>query len=789
MKLSTRLVLLILGCLVPILAAQLFTLARQHADRQARAGDAALWQAELAMNDLSSVVAEVRRIAMIAAKMPSVVSAGPQCPDQLSALHRDLPSLSFLAVVGTDGMLLCGSFPALSAGWTQPPLWLPDLGEKPGSGIGRKGSISGVANGFLPIAIKAGATPDSPNIIGALDLFWLATHLAQLRPRLAGGPVRPTVYLTDRDGAVIGQDGSDGAEVGVGIGSPLPAVLRPLTFRPVAGRSIVTDQTGVAWLAAYVPAPLDAAGLTAMSVTAEPAPLGDFATFVVWDVMLTGGCVLIALFLAWQAGHRFIYLPTEMLLRTAQRWRDGDLNVRASMSERGSEFDALAQSFNAMASSLQARDLERRLQAGLLGSLVAERTRALSDINNRLQVEVAEREKTEAALHQAQKLQAVGQLAGGIAHDFNNMLATVLGNLELMQHRVEQTDTHLQPADAERLTALIARATGAVQRGAQLTSRLLAFSRRQRLATRPTDLNRLVTELVSLATRTLGRRIRVATNLAPDLWPAMVDPSQVEAAILNLCLNARDAMPDGGQLTISTENRMFEGGRADDPPQGTYVLVSIADTGHGMTPEVRRRAFDPFFTTKGPGGTGLGLSQVYGMARQSGGTVLLRSTEGVGTDVALLLPRAAGEVEAEAPRASTQGPPLDMSKLLVLVVDDDAAVRQVAVEMLRDINCGVVQAQGGLEALAMLDTLPRPPDIVLLDYAMPGMNGLRVAAAMRKKGITGAIALLTGFAELEEGDTGANPLDGLLRKPFTINDLRTLVTRLRKRTAGEAVSD
>ena len=784
MKLSTRLLLLILGCLLPILAAQFYTLVRQHSDRQARLGESVLSQAELAMNDLSGVIDGVRRLSRIAARLSAIIVPDPDCEEQLSSLHHDLPSLSFIAVEDREGRLLCASRPQLAAAWVQRPAWLPELGNQEHSWIGRAGSVAGLEHQFLAIATQSPSTEDSYIIVAALDLTWLSEHLAALRPRGVDEPNRAMLFVTDRTGTILGLDTKSDAEIG--IGTRLPEPLQPLAHMAANILTTITDRFGQSWLSASVPAPPSSAGVTAIAALWVPTPLASFAGFVVWDLMLTGGCALLALILAWQAGHRFIYQPTEMLLLTAQRWRDGDLNVRASMTGRGSEFDALAQSFNAMASSLQARDLERRLQAELLESLVAERTRALSEINNRLQVEVAEREKTEAALHQAQKLQAVGQLAGGIAHDFNNMLATVLGNLELMQHRVVQAAATLPSADADRLGALIERATGAVQRGAQLTSRLLAFSRRQRLTTRATDLNRIVNELVSLATSTLGRRVRVVTALAHDLWPAMVDPSQVEAALLNLCLNARDAMPEGGQLTISTTNLAFEGGRADDPAPGAYIRVAIADTGHGMTAEVRRQAFDPFFTTKGPGGSGLGLSQVYGMARQSGGTVLLESTEGKGTEVALLLPRSLGEVEADAPQRLADSPPRDLNKLLVMVVDDDAAVRQVAVEMLRDIGCGVVQATGGAEALALIDTLPRAPDIILMDYAMPGMNGLRVATALRHRGINAAIALVTGYAEVEEGDSDANPLDGLLRKPFSIQDLRNLLTTLRKR-AGTSV--
>ena len=781
MKLSTRLLLLILGCLVPILAAQLYTLARQHGDRQARLNDSVLSEAELAMIDMSEVVEGVRRFSWIAARLPSVSTPDAGCGKQLASLQRDLPSVSYIAVIDRRGALVCSSRPTLDAVWATRPAWLPDLPDGDIGAIGRFGTIKGLEHGFLPIVTRSPALNDGHFVVAALDVAWLGEHMVDMRSRRLDTPARAIVYIADRDGVVVGSDSSPDAGTGIGIGTPLLPPLLRVTRSSATKHASVLDQHEQGWLSAAAPAPASSAGLTAIATLEVPSPLSSFAQFIVWDVFLTGGLALTALIVAWIAGQRFIYQPTEMLLLTAQRWRDGDLNVRAALTGGGSEFDALAQSFNAMASSLQARDLERRLQAELLESLVMERTRALSDINNRLQVEVAEREKTEAALHQAQKLQAVGQLAGGIAHDFNNMLATVLGNLELMQHRVTQVAPTLPPADADRLAALIERATGAVQRGAQLTSRLLAFSRRQRLTTRATDLNRLVAELVSLATSTLGRRVQVFTDLTPDLWPAMVDPSQVEAALLNLCLNARDAMPDGGQLTISTANLLFEGGQADDPPAGAYVRVAIADTGHGMTAEVRRQAFDPFFTTKGPGGSGLGLSQVYGMARQSGGTVLLDSAEGRGTEVALLLPRAMVEVEPDAPRHSTDGPPLDLKKLLVMVVDDDAAVRQVAVEMLRDLGCGVVQAPGGSEALAMIDTLPRMPDIILMDYAMPGMNGLRVATALRQRGIVAAIALVTGYAEVEEGDDASNPLDGLLRKPFTIQELRNLLASLRKR--------
>jgi CheY-like chemotaxis protein len=354
-----------------------------------------------------------------------------------------------------------------------------------------------------------------------------------------------------------------------------------------------------------------------------------------------------------------------------------------------------------------------------------------------------------------------------------------------MERRVSQAADDWTEADTERLQRLIERATGAVTRGGQLTSRLLAFSRRQPLTARTTDINALLRELITLASSTLGRRIQVAAELASDLWPAMIDPSQVEAAILNLCLNARDAMPDGGRLTIHTSNLTIEAGggkHADNELcPGEYVQVCISDTGTGMSPEVKARAFDPFFTTKGPSaGSGLGLSQVYGMARQSGGNVVIDSTLNEGTRVVLSLPRAANGEEGDTAAVEPLALPRPGTRSeLVLVVDDDSAVRQVTVEMVHDLGCEVVQAAGGEQALALVDKLSPLPELILLDYAMPWMNGLQLARALRDRGIMAPIALVTGYAELSEAEIAIEQLGGLLRKPFTIRELQGLLTQLR----------
>ena len=784
MRLSTRLLLLILACLVPIVGTQFYGQYGLHQQQRKELASLALRQAELANGDVASIASGLHQLAAAAAEEPQVRSAGPACNRQLAAMQSRTPAVLFFAALDRSGHALCTSLPnsVTSDGWAKG--WVADLLAHPSETIGRYSTLPS-GDAFVPFFVRS-KEPDSPvaYLVAGLDLVWLAGHLRQVHLRRADASSGSALYITDRDGIVVGRS----PESSNSIGRRLPADLLRVIDAHDPGTAEIRDSSGKRRLVASVPAALTPAGLAAIESLSLSDMVPDLLVATWRQTLPTLLASVLALVLAWFTGRHFISRPTQKLLSAAQRWRDGDLSARAELPRGNWEFTTLAHSFNAMASSLQARELERRLHSELLESQVAERTRALSDSNNRLQVEIAEREKTEAALHQAQKLQAVGQLAGGIAHDFNNMLATILGSLELMERRVAQSAERWSAADAERLARLIERATAAVLRGSQLTSRLLAFSRRQRLAARPTDLNQLVSDLVTLAVPTLGRRIQLKTALMEELWPALVDPSQMEAAILNCCLNARDAMPEGGQLTIRTANYVLPaGGSPNDPFPGDYVRVSISDTGRGMSPEVLRRAFDPFFTTKGPSGSGLGLSQVYGMVRQSGGTVRLFSTPGEGTEVVLLLPRA--EASGQAPSAAAPAAPQrDVLHSLVLLVDDDHAVRQVATEMLKDLGCEVMQAATGPDALDVLETSEKVPDVILVDYAMPGMNGLELAQILRHRGVRAPIGMVTGYAELADGEAEGSPLDALLRKPFTIRELDELLMRLRRgRVIGQPI--
>lgn len=382
------------------------------------------------------------------------------------------------------------------------------------------------------------------------------------------------------------------------------------------------------------------------------------------------------------------------------------------------------------------------------------------------------------ALRQSQKMEAVGQLTGGIAHDFNNIIAGISGSLELMSTRLAQG----RIGDLERY---VNAASGAAKRAAGLTQRLLAFSRRQTLDPKPTNLNSLVNGMMDLINRSMGPEIDVETAGATSLWTTFVDAGQLENALLNLCINARDAMPDGGKLTIETANRWMDerGARQHTLAPGQYVSLCVSDTGTGMTPEVIQRAFDPFYTTKPIGqGTGLGLSMVYGFAGQSGGAVRIYSEVGKGTMVCIYLPRHSSDALLdEAEQAAADLPRADGET--VLLVDDEPLVRMIASEALEELNYTVIEAADGASALKILNS-DRHIDLLVTDVGLPGgMNGRQVADAARVSRPELSVLFITGYAEnavLNHGhlDNGMH----VLTKPFQIEVFARRVKDLIKRS-------
>jgi two-component system, NtrC family, sensor kinase len=386
-----------------------------------------------------------------------------------------------------------------------------------------------------------------------------------------------------------------------------------------------------------------------------------------------------------------------------------------------------------------------------------------------LYAEAERRQAAEASLRQSQKMEAVGHLTGGVAHDFNNLLTIILGNLELA----------LRHAGDGRPRTLLMRVHGAAERAAELTKRLLAFSRNQPLDPRPIDANRLVADMSDLLGRTLGENISIETIQGGGLWRTEVDKTQLESALLNLAINARDAMPSGGRLTIETGNAFLDEAycaTADGVKPGQYVMIAISDTGIGMSPELIGKAFDPFFTTKPAGaGTGLGLSQVHGFVRQSGGHIRIYSEVGEGTAVKIYLPRSYAGAAREA-KSPANGPDSPVGSLeTVLVVEDDAEVRSYVTETLRGLNYRVLEAVDGDSALALVRQSD-PIDLLLTDVVMPGMNGraLGEAAQQHRPGLK--ILYMTGYSRNAIVHQGRlDPGVSLIQKPFSESVLASRV--------------
>ena len=420
---------------------------------------------------------------------------------------------------------------------------------------------------------------------------------------------------------------------------------------------------------------------------------------------------------------------------------------------------------DARQSAAELRDLAEQLE-----QRVNQRTAELEAANRLLVAQIEERETIEATLRQMQRLEAVGQLTAGVAHDFNNLLMVVLGNIRFISRKVETFEnagTLLQRLDMMR---------GAAERGAKLTAQLLAFSRRQRLESREVDLNETIGRMRELLVGSLGGGVRLETTLRPDVWPALVDATQIELVILNLVINARDAMQAGGRLLVETNNvRLGPPRRPEEPALGEYVMVSVADTGSGMAPEILARAFEPFFTTKPVGkGSGLGLAQVYGFAKQSGGGVSIETSLGQGTVVRVYVPRADRLVQqapaADMPREQAVAP------WRVLLVDDDNAVREVTTAMLRELGCVVIDVPSGRAALEILGRQGERPDLMVVDFAMPMMNGLELAREVRRDAPDLPILFVTGYADLTEMEAVSE--DIIVQKPFDEQQLQRKIQRL-----------
>ena len=385
----------------------------------------------------------------------------------------------------------------------------------------------------------------------------------------------------------------------------------------------------------------------------------------------------------------------------------------------------------------------------------------LATTNERLLEQISQREGVEATLQQMQRLEAVGQLTAGVAHDFNNLLTVILASATFAKRDI-------QKANLEKVLTRLDHISDAGEKGARLTNQLLSFSRRQRLETQHIDLNAIITGMNVLMGKAIGAQVRLELDLASGLWTAAADPVQTEMVILNLAINARDAMPSGGTIRLTTRNESVTTppSSAVDLEMGDYIVVSLADTGTGMSAETLQRAFEPFFTTKAVGqGSGLGLAQVFGFAKQSGGGVQITSVVGEGTDVQVYLPRIEVRDETIDSTAEPSVDTLSNASANILLVDDDAAVREITATLLESMGHVVVHVSSGIEALEQITS---GTDVVITDFAMPGMNGKELAHALHSRLPDVPVIFLTGYA-----DTDVLGLEGLLvvQKPFSEAEL------------------
>jgi signal transduction histidine kinase/CheY-like chemotaxis protein len=765
-SLLARLVILVVVSIIPALLVLVYLEDDLRADGRERIGAEALRQAELLNADMSNVVEGAHQLSLAISHFSTVRSGNPACSNRLAELRSDLPSYASLSVIAADGKIICTTDSSSSGSVDAAFLAHIDaIIERGDFDVGTYLPPAGKRAAMLPFCLPF--TIDSGGhavVIVGLSLDWLSAHLASLKR-----PADSTIGIADRNGVTVAREPDHDKFVG----KLFPPPVRPYINAAKRGNAVVMGYDGKERLIGFVPATERPVGMFVSIGMYLPGALAelDRATWRAAVLMAIGA--LVSLCLTLWAGHRFVRRPTAALLAAAQRWTAGDLSARAALTEPPtSEFGSLALAFNDMAAALDRQHAELRDLNADLEARVEARARDLAESRNKLQIEIAERDKVEATLRQAQKLQAVGQLAGGIAHDFNNLLTAVIGALDLLRARL--------PSAQEGLVRLVDNALRAAERGTKLTAQLLTFSRRQPLQTVPSDLNVIVVAVVNLLSSTLGRSIRIQTDLVQDLWTAMVDPSQIEAAIVNLAINARDAMPDGGVLTIATRNRTLSPGGA--LASGDYVAVRVSDTGTGMSPEVMTRAFEPFFTTKAPGrGSGLGLSQVHGQAIQSGGDVHIESMLGEGTTVTLLMPRA-----VTGPTATRSEPSISSDGLRrrarLLVVDDDPDVRLVTAEMLRASGYTAEVASDSDEALAILEGGAHF-DALLIDYLMPGMDGMALMRHLQKERPALRVLLMTGYAELHDGEE----VTDIIRKPFDVATLTGRIEQILRRPMLRAI--
>ncbi|MBV8888853.1 MAG: response regulator [Alphaproteobacteria bacterium] len=764
MNLTTRLLLLVLIAVLPAIGIQAYN---EYDLRKSREDDIRQRVVQITKQfgeEMGELREGARQLLLALGELPAVKSHDEvACASLLATLKRQYASYNLLAAADSEGQIFCSSAPVHDRSVAEQPFFRRSIAQA-GDRLTVGNYWADPQTGQKAIHFGLRFLDEEGKVAGvvfvALDLEWLSEHLKE-----RGLTPTQSILIADREGNIIAR-------------LPHPEQLVGKNMRKSHEEIMDGDKTGweeaagvdgQARIFGYVPAQLPPYDffLSAGQSKAEAFAPIDNATRRGVALIVFG--FLLATFAAAYGGRIFIRRPIDRLLEATGHWRTGNYHARVDVRDAGSEIGRLGLAFNDMADALAARDRAQKQAEEQLRTLnatleerVERRTQELGDANQLLKQEIKERERAQAALLQAQKIEAIGQLTSGIAHDFNNLLTAVLGNLAVARRRVSD----------ERVLKLIDAATRAGKRGAKLVGELLAFSRRQNLVLQRVEINELLVGTEELIERSLGSMVRFDKVLQPGLWPATADPGQIELAVLNLSINARDAMPEGGDLTITTANIPAGDRRLPADLEGDFVMVAVSDTGTGMTEEVRAKVFEPFFTTKAVGkGSGLGLSMVYGMVTQCHGAVRIDSCVGHGTTISMFFPRAKADGAAlpDAPALAGSEAEAQHTGAKLLVVDDDPEVRLFAVDALRDHGFMVREAPDAPAALAMIE---REDDIEMLitDYAMPTMTGAELARRAKQQRPDLPILLITGFANVVPGALAASGAR-ILRKPFELPEL------------------
>jgi signal transduction histidine kinase/ActR/RegA family two-component response regulator len=760
-RLQTKLFLIVLVAMLPALAFQGYTEFEARRTRQQLVQDEALRFVRLVASEQQRIIEGAEQVLNVIASAPAVQDDDPeQCRRMLANLLKQAPRYSSAGVVGLDGHLRCAPLPfdpALDVSGRDFFTRALQTGDFIISGY-TVGLVSRRPAIHMAKPFRNAAGTVAGVAVVALDLEWLGKQLHRL-------PLPPgaTALISDRNGVMLARY----PEAARFVGQPMPAKNHFLLEGDTVGIALVTSLDGRPDMKAYSPPGAEPKGLFVGVGLDRDLSFAEVTQANLIGSMLIFAGLALALATTYLLGGRLLGRPVKRLLAAAARWRTGDLAARTGLAEDSGEFGQLGIAFDRMAAALAERERTLRENEALL--------RTLTDtLEVRVRKEIAARETAQARAAQAERMQALGQLAGGIAHDFNNVLQAVGGAASLIERR---------PGDEDAVRRLARIAMEAAGRGSSVTRRLLAFGRRGDLRAEPLDADILLNGLREIFTHTLGVSIAIDVRVQGDLPRVLADKGQLETALVNLATNARDAMPEGGRLTLAAgrENVSAAGAaHAAGLAPGRYVRFTVTDTGTGMDAATLTRAGQPFFTTKPMGvGTGLGLPMAKGFADQSGGALSIRSSPGEGTTVELWLPEAVAD--PRLPAAASERPATPPSATVdavgrparVLVVDDEVMVRDVLSGQLEDAGYDVLTAADGASAIGLIED-GETVNVLVTDLSMPGMNGLAVIRAAQER-LPGLPAiLLTGYA----GDGAALAMGGsvngaflLLRKPIPAEDL------------------